>query len=352
MSEPAAIPTIVLVGGFLGSGKTTLLLRAASLLAQTGRRAAVITNDQSGALVDTRLATKAVPHADEVTGGCFCCRFSDFVAAADRLLAYNPDVIFAEAVGSCIDIVATVVRPLHRDYSNQYRVAPFTVLVEPRRARELLAPGADPHLAWLFANQLEEADLVCFTRADLDDDLPSLPSGFTLSLSGVTGEGVGDWLATVLNTDAPAGERVLRDVDYARYATAEAALGWMNWHVKLHLDHPLSPAEVVGPFLDRLDEILSRDNVAIAHLKVIDDAPTGYLRASMCRNGEEPMIDGLLTASPTLEHELLLNLRARGAPEQLDAVLREAAARLPGAISVLRLESFCPAPPRPERRVE
>jgi len=351
MSEAAAIPTIVLVGGFLGSGKTTLLLRAASLLAQSGRRAAVITNDQGSALVDTRLASKAMTHADEVTGGCFCCRFSDFISAADRLRAYSPHVIFAEAVGSCIDIVATVLRPLRRFYSGQYRVAPFTVLVEPRRARELLAPGADSQLAWLFINQLDEADLVCLSRADLSDSVPALPSGFTLSLSGVTGEGVSDWLAAVLNTDAPAGERVLRNVDYTRYAKAEAALGWMNWHARLVLDRPLSPAEVIGPFLDRLNDILSRDNIAIAHLKVIDEAPTGYLRASICRNGEEPMIDGMLTASPALDHELLLNLRARGAPERLKAALERAAHELPGSTTVLRQESFRPAPPRPEHRI-
>jgi hypothetical protein len=356
MSNPEAKPIIVLVGGFLGSGKTTLLLRAASLLGQAGHRVAAITNDQGGALVDTRLAAKAVARADEVTGGCFCCRFSDFIEAIERVRVFGPDVIFSEAVGSCIDIVATVVRPLRRDYADRYRVAPFTVLVEPRRARELLAPGADQHLAWLFANQLEEADLVCFSRADLTsdlpNDLPALPSGFTFFLSGVTGEGVEDWIATLLNADAPAGGRVLRSVDYARYATAEAALGWMNWQARLLLDRPLSPAEVVGPFLDRLDEILSRDNIAIAHLKIIDEAPTGYLRASICRNGEEPMIDGMLTASPALEHELLLNLRARGAPEQLDAALYKAIERLPGTSSVLHFESFQPAPPKPERRID
>jgi len=352
MSKPEAKPIIVLVGGFLGSGKTTLLVRAASLLAQAGQRVAVITNDQGGALVDTRLTAKAVAHADEVTGGCFCCRFSDFIEAIERVRAFNPDVIFAEAVGSCIDIVATVVRPLRRDYADRYRVAPFTVLVEPRRAKELLASGADAQLAWLFVNQLDEADLICLTRADMGETAPNLPAGFTFSLSGVTGEGVADWLAAVLSADAPAGERALHDVDYARYATAEAALGWMNWHARLLLDHPLGPAELVGPFLDRLDEILSQDNIAIAHLKIIDEAPTGYLRASICRNGEQPMIDGMLTASPALEHELLLNLRARGAPEQLDAALHKAAERLPGTKSVLRLESFEPAPPRPERRID
>jgi len=61
-------PTLVLVGGFLGAGKTTLLLRAARLLHDRGMRAAIITNDQGGALVDTRMAAAAGFDAGEIAG--------------------------------------------------------------------------------------------------------------------------------------------------------------------------------------------------------------------------------------------------------------------------------------------
>jgi G3E family GTPase len=101
-------PTLVLVGGFLGAGKTTLLLRAARLLHDRGMRAAIITNDQGGALVDTRMAAAAGFDAGEIAGACFCCRFGDFVAAARSLMAVKPNVIFAEPVGSCMDLSATV----------------------------------------------------------------------------------------------------------------------------------------------------------------------------------------------------------------------------------------------------
>jgi len=351
MSQAPSKPAIVLVGGFLGAGKTTLLLCAARMLAQRGLRAAVITNDQGHGLVDTRTAERAAIRADEVSGGCFCCRFSDFIAAVERVHAFNPEVIFAEAVGSCIDIVATVVRPLLRDYARRYCVAPFTVLVEPRRATQLLAPGADPQLAWLFANQLNEADLICLTRADLSEPAPELPTGFTLSLSGSTGEGVAGWLAAVLNRQAPSGLRPLREVDYERYATAEAALGWMNWQARLNLDAALSPPEIVGPFLERLDAALSDSGVSIAHLKLLDNASTGHLRASICHNRDQPDVEGMLTASPSLEHELLLNLRAAGTPRQLEAALHRAVREVPGRLTVLRLESFRPAPPEPEHRI-
>ncbi|MGA2273472.1 MAG: GTP-binding protein [Bryobacteraceae bacterium] len=346
-----AKPLIVVVGGFLGAGKTTLLLRAAALLEGSGYRAALITNDQGSALVDTRLAAAATPHTEEVAGGCFCCRFSDFLDAADRLRAYEPDVILAEPVGSCIDIVATVLQPLAEYYRDRYRLAPFTVLVEPQRARELLAPDADRQLAYLFTNQLAEADLVCFSRADVCADFPALPSGFAFRLSGTTGEGVAEWLADVLADDRLSGARPLQDVDYGRYAEAEAALGWMNWRATLLLDRALSPAQVVGPFLDCLDEALSREGVAIAHLKLFDQASTGHIRASLCRNQEEPMVDGMLDASPAREHDLVLNLRACGSPEQLQAALLEATHQLPGDATVLHFECFRPAPPQPQHRI-
>ena len=51
--------------------------------------------------------------AVEVSGGCFCCGYDDFAARLAELRdGAQPDVIFAESVGSCADIVATVVRPL------------------------------------------------------------------------------------------------------------------------------------------------------------------------------------------------------------------------------------------------
>ena len=166
-------PILVLVGGFLGAGKTTLLLRAARLLHERGMRAAIITNDQGAALVDTRMTTASGFDAGEIAGACFCCRFGDFVAAAQSLMAVRPDVILAEPVGSCMDLSATVLQPLKQHHAAQFRLAPFSVLVDPRRAAEFTQPDADPQLAYLFHNQLAEADLVLYTKSDLQTQPPA-----------------------------------------------------------------------------------------------------------------------------------------------------------------------------------
>ena len=140
-------PTIVLIGGFLGAGKTTLMLAAARKLHSAGLRTGVITNDQAGDLVDTRFLEAAGLSTEEVAGGCFCCRFSDFVRSAEKLLLLEPHVIFAEPVGSCADLTATILEPLKRYYNQQFLLAPLTVLVDPRRAAELQQPGTDPHMS-------------------------------------------------------------------------------------------------------------------------------------------------------------------------------------------------------------
>src|SRR6476646_10911370 len=86
-------PTVVLVGGFLGAGKTTLLAAAAERLADQGKRVALVTNDQAANLVDTAVLKEKDLPVDEVSGGCFCCKFDDLISAMDHLVhAGHPDV--------------------------------------------------------------------------------------------------------------------------------------------------------------------------------------------------------------------------------------------------------------------
>jgi G3E family GTPase len=149
------MPIIACVGGFLGAGKTTAIAAAARELAARGKRVGVVTNDQGSRLVDTALLRDAGLPAEEVTGGCFCCRFDELVAGAERILdRARPDVIFAEAVGSCTDLAATVLRPLARYYADRFELSPLSVFVEPERLRaEALGLAGFPgSVAYLFEN--------------------------------------------------------------------------------------------------------------------------------------------------------------------------------------------------------
>jgi len=342
-------PWIVLVGGFLGSGKTTLILAASRILAQQGLRSAVILNDQGSDLVDTHHAKMHGVLANEITGGCFCCRFSELASAIEQMRLHAPEVIFAEPVGSCTDIAATVLSPLREEFL-QYRLAPFTVLVDPARAASLFNANADSNQSFLFQKQLQEADLVCMSKADLHPNAARISNVETRYLSAKTGQGVQEWLNEILSGTLTAGTKLL-DIDYERYARAEAALAWLNLSLIFEPRSPLAPAPVIGPFLDRLDEALTAAKISIIHLKLFDHTPTGWLKAAICANGEEPVVEGALDASPAKSHGLLLNLRAAGDPAQVREIVEWQMQNLEGSVHSVQMECFSPEVPKPERRV-
>jgi hypothetical protein len=308
-------PVIAVVGGFLGAGKTTLILRASRLLQQRGLRPAVILNDQGGDLVDTHYAAALGVDCDQVTGGCFCCRFPDLVDAADRLLAYRPDVIFAEAVGSCTDIVATTLRPLLREHRDRFEIAPLTVVLHPDGHFD------DPHLDFLYRNQVAEADIL-FAR----------------------GESVQHWIDKILSDEVAAGANAL-DIDYERYADAEAALAWLNLRVTAHAEPAISAPMLIGPLLDRLEP-----QIRIVHLKLFMQSDAGYLKAAFTGNGRDPVVEGALDASPSAEHEILLNVRALDDPAALRALVEREFSALPVKLDWHQVECFRPSAPVPYYR--
>ena len=342
-------PRIVLVGGFLGAGKTSLILSAAAQLERSGVRCAVVLNDQGEELVDTLQVRQRGIASSEVTGGCFCCKFSDFLSAIEQLRAVAPEVIFAEPVGSCVDIAATVIRPLRKEFE-LCQLAPFTVLVDPGRAASVLSGGADPNIEFLLRKQLQEADLICTSKADLYPQTECALEVEARPLSAKTGFGVRQWLDDVLGGRSRAGDKAL-DVNYAQYAQAEAALAWLNLSLAFEPRYAISPAEVVGPLIDHLDKELTAAGIPIAHLKVMDRSPAGWVKASICSNGAEPDAEGDLDASPAGRHEVLLNLRAIGTPDQVREIMKERIESLEGRMHDMQLSCFSPAPPRPERRV-
>jgi hypothetical protein len=345
---PRGVPVLAIVGGLLGAGKTTLILAAGKRLVARGLRVGVITNDQGHGLVDTALVQAAQLPVREVPGGCFCCRLSDLMQAAESLEAARLDVIFAEPVGSCLDLAATVLRPIMRDRPGRFRVAPLTVLVDPCRARELALAGADDNLTYLFQQQLAEADVVCTTKADTDPGVLQLPGIVAGRLSARTGEGVEVWLDHLLGCAEGGRGRLL--VDYERYAAAESALAWLNWHSVIQLTSTISPVELVGRLCERLDVALTQAGMTIAHVKLLDQTASGYVRASLSQNRVDPVVDGMLDAPPTRVHRLLLNARVVGDPALMTRLVSECLADLSPRARLQRADAFRPSAPVPQQR--
>jgi G3E family GTPase len=230
----------IMVGGFLGAGKTTAMLRLAEHLTARGRRVGLITNDQSHGLVDTSIVAASGYPVEEITGGCFCCRFTSLTDAADRLTRdARPDVFLAEPVGSCTDLRATVQYPLRRLYGDDYRVAPLSVLVDPQRAARVLGIESGRSFSrkvlYVYEKQLEEADLIVINKSDLLNGaqrtdlertlMMRFPLAEVVTVSARTGANLADWFGRLSD---PMAARSAMEVDYDVYAEGEALLGWLN----------------------------------------------------------------------------------------------------------------------------
>lgn len=335
-----------LIGGFLGAGKTSLVRAVARRLKERGERVAIVTNDQGKTLVDTSLCLGDGHAVHEVPGGCFCCRFEELEAALRAAGDAGATVAIAEAVGSCTDLVATVLSPLADRHPGAFTLAPLAVVVDPWRVAEMAAGGFSGDVAYLFRKQIEEADVVLLSRLDLDppDIAPAIlairPDATIVAVSGVTGEGIGEWLSVT-----PARLAAPLVLDYDRYANAEAALGWSNAHVHLTSDAPFDAALVLQRFLEGLQD------APVAHIKVASVESDG-LRGALVRRGEAPVVQSRNGKALRREARWLVNARVALAPDALAALLRTAMthAAAPGRAEWEDLEYFQPSRPEPTHR--
>jgi G3E family GTPase len=364
-----AVASYIMIGGFLGAGKTTAMLRLAEHLTARGKRVGLITNDQSHGLVDTSLAAAHGYPVQEITGGCFCCRFNSLTDAAAQLTRdAAPDAFIAEPVGSCTDLRATVQYPLSRMYGNQYSIAPLSVLVDPLRAVRVLGlePGRSfsPKVLYVYRKQLEEADVIVINKSDLlttrqREELAAAlreqyPSADVLTVSARNGTNLEEWFDRITATTMAA--RPAMHVDYDAYADGEALLGWLNATVQLTADTPFDGNRMLEELADRIRTSAVRGHVEIAHLKMTlapaegtDIAALNLVRTVGCVELSHRL------AEATAEGELIINLRAEGDPELLrrdvEAAVAETAARHSAAAVIAHCEHFRPARPEPTYRL-
>jgi G3E family GTPase len=362
----------IMLGGFLGAGKTTAILALADWLSERKRRVGLITNDQSVGLVDTAMLSAHGYPVEEITGGCFCCRFNSLMEASEKLTEdAKPDVFLAEPVGSCTDLRAAVSHPLRRLYGDDFRVAPLSVLLDPIRASRILGleEGAafSPKVRYVYEKQLEEAEVIVINKQDLmdGDQLGRLkaaiaeryPRAKVFVVSARDGAGLDEWFTYVLG--GAAGEDPAPDIDYEEYAEGEALLGWYNGTATL-----LAAAEAGvdgNQFLTALAETLRRQlaskGIDIAHLKMTL-SPTDFGSDIAVLNLVRT--DGRAELSHTLKDavaagELIVNLRGEGDPDVLRAAAGQALAEVAREtnvdVTVDHEEAFRPGKPNPTYRM-
>jgi Ni2+-binding GTPase involved in maturation of urease and hydrogenase len=356
---------IVLLGGFLGAGKTTAIARLARTLQERGTRVGIITNDQADDLVDTRaLQCQGFP-VEQVAGACFCCHFDALTRSAASLVEKDaPQVILAEPVGSCTDLVATVIRPLLKYFGGCFELAPYGVLLKPEYARLLLAEDdatLQSDASYIFSKQLEEADYIAVNKIDTltEAEVEQLsryssavnPAAPVIPISARTGQGF-DRLMELIDGPGAVASRVL-SVDYDRYARGEAELGWLNSRVRLSGHLPFSLDELLVVLASYLAESLEALQAETAHMKISGRSGSlhGMVNLVDRRAGVELSI---ASAGHTGDAELFINARVAIDPAILEAEVARAlectCARFDVSPEVQCSRSFRPGRPVPVHR--
>lgn len=323
---------VIMVGGFLGAGKTTLISRLADSYTKKGWRVGVVTNDQAQNLVDTQDLRSKGFAVEEVSGSCFCCAFNKMYDSMQRLSLYRPDLILLEPVGSCTDLIATVLEPMKQLHRNQFTVTPYMVLVDPQRVRQVFSAGSQDlprDTAYIYEKQLEEADVLVVTKIDVtprqlvDEVVGTLRKRFPrtriLTASAVSGVGLNEILS-LCESDENVGLNI-PDVDYDVYARGEAELGWLNSTVKLTATRPFDLSGTLSGILGQVSSHLETQGVQIAHLKAIVSADgTPVAIANVTHSGSKPELHQA-SAHQLSSAEITFNARAVIDPETLSHVI-------------------------------
>lgn len=326
-----------MLGGFLGAGKTTAIGRLARYYADQGKKVGVVTNDQAFDLVDTMSLRNQGFRVGEVPGACFCCKFDDLVETVSQLKQGEvPDVVIAEPVGSCTDLVATVIEPLRHLHGDQFSISPFAVLLKPEHGKKILrddsAGGFSPQAAYIFLKQLEEAEVIVLNKCDKlsgaerEELLELIQSRFpgreTISHSSQSGEGFAD-LVAALERDRVATEAFL-EIDYDIYAEGEAELGWLNatYVVEQFSASPPNLGEIAMQFVSHITTRLKERGAEIAHLKVLAQGDGESAIANAVGSDTEVQLS-VPAERVAASVELTINARVAMDPEQLVEVTRE-----------------------------
>jgi Ni2+-binding GTPase involved in maturation of urease and hydrogenase len=356
----------IMVGGFLGAGKTTTLARLARHYQQRGLNVGVVTNDQATDLVDTNTLRAQGFDVGEVAGSCFCCNFDGLMGTIEKLgHDRRPEVILAEPVGSCTDLVATVVQPLKRLFEAEFSIAPYSVILKPSHGAKILrneaGAGFSPKAAYILKKQLEEADAILINRIDeldpqqveelvelVDKQYPGRP---ILKLSARTGAGF-EALSALLDQQGDFGRRVL-DIDYDIYADGEAELGWLNSSIRVAAAEEFAMDDLLLDVVRRLARDLDRSGAETAHLKTIGLWEGFFGVANLISRDQVPELS-LPSNCRVREFDLIVNARVATAPEVLEtavrSVVQEACSAAGATADFRQTQCFRPGRPTPTHR--
>lgn len=352
---------LYLIGGFLGSGKTTAIQNACTQLIEEKVNVGVITNDQGVQLVDTRFIRSANVPVMEVTDGCFCCNYDEIDSLIEVLKeTHHADVVFAESVGSCTDMIATVVKPLQKFRRDIETV--ISVFVDANVLPTMLqaSPLFVDSVTYIYKKQIEEADILIVNKIDslTEDELDKMkrlvntkfPEKAALFQNSLDNESVSQWLMALRNYKS--GLRSSLEIDYDIYGAGEAELAWLDIEIELFADAN-NAFEVGTELAKEIHREINKQELPIGHLKFFIDDGVHHQKISFTAGGETSIDE--VASSLSAKADVLINARVQTEPEHLESlvfnVINKIETRSGHKIIRKAVSSFKPGYPKPTHRI-
>ncbi|MEJ7682790.1 MAG: GTP-binding protein [Segetibacter sp.] len=350
-----------LLSGFLGSGKTTAIQIATNHLLEKGVKAGVITNDQGTRLVDGDFFKSLKIPEEQVVNSCFCCNYNELDSKIESLIrTHNVDTIFAESVGSCTDVVATIFNPLLQ-FRPQLQVTVST-FADAVLLYSLLKENKclfDEDVKYIYCKQLQEAGVIVVNKVDLiskaqlEELKQIMRENYREKIihyqNSFDTNNIEKWL-DLLNNSQPATALQSLKIDYDIYGSGEAKLAWLDQEVEINsVDN--NAIENTVSLINSIFHKIKEYNYNIGNVKFLIN---GDIKVSF--TSTTPMTYTLEVESPqAATATLLINARVQTTPETLSAIVADAIdeeeRKSSCKIFVRSLSSFKPGYPKPTHRI-
>ena len=325
---------VMIFSGFLGSGKTTTMVNTAQYLKEKGLKVAIITNDLGSNLVDTNYVHEEKVPVSEIPNGCFCHDVPDFTSKINKLYnEENPDIIFAEPVGSCVDIVKNVYYDIADNYQD-LELAPFTSIIDPVRYQAIYMNKGEntfmPQITYMYKKQLEEADVLLLNKIDTltSEEIKEIESSIkenfpektVVPISAKDRTNFDKWTDTFMNGQNSAMTDL--DIDWDYVCQAENMMAWYNKHLTLESTDKYDYNIFASKLMNNLKKIMD-GKIEVAHLKIMLNSGREYCKSALVGSKRE------ITFSEKFNEnydkvDAIINCRAQTTPDILEQRINEA----------------------------
>lgn len=327
---------LMLFSGFLGSGKTTTMVATAEYLKSQGIKVSLITNDLGENLVDTHYARYSNIPVSEIPNGCLCHDVPNFMNIARALSQKEqPDIIFAEPVGSCVDLVRSVYSEIGKNYAGEVELLPFTCVIDPKRYASVYMHPEDntfnEEATYMYKKQLEDGDILLLNKCDSitqeekDAVLESLHTNFPradiVPISAIKSEHIEAWCSEFLKGQKPSMHKL--DIDWDYILQGNQHMGWYNNILNLRSTDPSDFNKITEQILKEIQKGFELEHAEIAHLKIMCYTEKEFCKAALTGTNREIFFSNRFTG---MDRDVLcnINIRAILPPDPIKRIIADA----------------------------